>query len=204
MIPAMMILRSAPASPFGRKVKVTALVLGLTKDIEVHVADTMDAGEPLRQQNPLGKIPTLILESGETLYDSRVIVEYLDDRAGGGIVIPKGPARWSVLRGQSLADGIMDAAILQIYENRFRDESRREARWVEHQAGKVARGLAAFAAAPPAISAKPDIAAIGLACTLGYLDFRFAGHWRTEHPGLVGWFESFSAALPGFADTAPH
>lgn len=204
MIPAMMILRSAPASPFGRKVKVAAHILGLMKDIEVRVADTMDVGEPLRQQNPLGKIPTLILENGETLYNSRVIVEYLDDRAGGGIVVPKGPARWGVLRGQSLADGIMDAAILQIYENRFRDESRREARWVEHQTGKVTRGLAAFAADPPAISTKPDIAAIGLACTLGYLDFRFAGQWRTEHPALVGWFEAFSTALPGFADTAPH
>jgi glutathione S-transferase len=200
----MMILRSAPASPFGRKVKVAALVLDLMKDIDIRVADTMDAGEPLRQQNPLGKIPTLILENGETLYDSRVIVEYLDDRAGGGIVLPKGPTRWSVLRGQSLADGIMDAAILQIYENRFREESRREARWVDHQAGKVTRGLAAFAASPPALSAKPDIAAITLACTLGYLDFRFAGQWRGEHPSLVDWFGSFSSLLPGFADTAPH
>jgi glutathione S-transferase len=163
----------------------------------------MDAGDPLRTQNPLGKIPTLILEDGETLYDSRVIVEYLDDRAGGGIVLPKGPGRWSVLRGQALADGVMDAAILQVYENRFRDESRREARWVEHQAGKVARGLAAFEAAPPAVSGRPDIAAIGLACTLGYLDFRFAGRWREEHAALVPWFEAFSAALPGFADSAP-
>jgi glutathione S-transferase len=200
----MMILRSAPASPFGRKVKVAALVLGLVRDIEIRVADTMDAQDPLRAQNPLGKIPTLILEDGTTLYDSRVIIEYLDDRAGGGIVLPRGASRWTILRGQALADGIMDAAILQVYENRFREENRREARWVEHQAGKVARGLSAFEAAPPEISQRPDIAAIGLACTLGYLDFRFAGRWREEHRGLVAWFEAFSAALPGFADTAPH
>src|SRR5262245_16640884 len=79
----MMILRSAPPSPFGRKVQIALSLLGLD-DVAIEATDTMDAGSPLRQQNPLGKIPVLITEDGTPYYDSRVILEYLDDRAGGG------------------------------------------------------------------------------------------------------------------------
>lgn len=199
----MMILRSAPASPFGRKVKIAASVLGLSARVSVVPADTTNPADALRQQNPLGKIPTLILEDGQVLYDSRVIVEYLDHSAGGGQIIPHGKARFPVLCGQALADGIMDAAIMQIYELRWREEGRREPRWVEHQAGKVARGLAALELAPPALNERPDIAAIATACALGYLDFRFAGEWRSAHPGLVAWLDAFAAAVPSFAATTP-
>src|SRR6478609_10700521 len=100
----MMILRSTPPSPFGRKVKLAASVLGLSGDIKVEPADTNDANDSLRQQNALGKIPTLVLEDGTTLFDSRVIVEYLDHRAGSGRIIPSGAERFAQLRLQSLAD----------------------------------------------------------------------------------------------------
>ena len=101
-----MILRSSPPSPFGRKVKIAAGVLGLSDRITVEVADTNDAGDSLRDQNPLGKIPVLILENGDTIYDSRVIAEYLDDMAGGGKIIPAaGKDRLDALRLQALADG---------------------------------------------------------------------------------------------------
>ena len=89
----MLVLRSSPASPFGRKVKMAAHELGLMDRIEIVAADTNDPSEPLRQQNPLGKIPTLVLEDGMTLFDSRVIVEYLDHLAGGKI-FPAGEARF--------------------------------------------------------------------------------------------------------------
>ena len=95
----MMLLRSSPASPFGRKVKIAADVLGLSGEIEMVQTDTGNPDDPLRKDNPLGKIPTLVTEEGVAIYDSRVIVEYLDQRAGGGRIIPADPKqRIAVLR----------------------------------------------------------------------------------------------------------
>ena len=185
----MLTLRSSPASPFGRKVK------------NVVVADTIDPLEALRQQNPLGKIPTLVLEDGSTLFDSRVIVEYLDVLAGGGRVIPRGAQRFPVLRLAALADGIAEAALLQVYEVRYRNEDMRVAAWVELQAGKIARALAALEASPPVLGPVLDAGVIGLACALGYLDLRHGGVWRGDHPKLVGWLDAFSARCPAFEDT---
>lgn len=197
----MLTLRSSPASPFGRKVKIAAMELGLMDRIEVAVADTNDPSEPLRQQNPLGKIPTLVLEDGTTLFDSRVICEYLDFIAGGHRLFPEGEARFAQLRLMALADGLADAALLQVYEVRFRPEEGRNAAWVANQAGKVSRALAALEAAPPAYSGRPRIGEIALACALGYLDLRFAGAWRAEHPRLVAWLDDFAAEVPGFEET---
>jgi glutathione S-transferase len=201
-----MILRSSPTSPFGRKIKIALNVLGLTDQVKVVPTDTLDPLDSIRQQNPLGKVPTLLLDDGTILYDSRVIVEYLDDLAGGGRILPaRGVERYRVLTLQALADGIMDAAILQIYEIRFRSEDRREQKWIDHQAGKVERGITALNASQlPECRALPDIGSITLACALGYLDFRFDGNWRAEHPNLVAWLASFSHAVPSFAATAPH
>jgi glutathione S-transferase len=197
----MLVLRSSPASPFGRKVRIAAAILGLTQQIEIVAADTSDAADSLRGQNPLGKIPALILEDGAVLYDSPVIVEYLDWLAGGGKVLPVAPAaRFSALTLQALADGIMDAALLQVYETRFREPGQYVAKWLDHQAGKVARGLAALEAAPAPIGAR-DVGAVATACALGYLDLRFAGRWRAEHPRLVGWLEEFSGSVPAFEET---
>lgn len=196
----MLVLRSSPASPFGRKVKMAASVLGLLDRIEIIPADTNDPAEPLRQQNPLGKIPTLVLEDGTTLFDSRVIVEYLDHLAGGGI-FPAGNERFVQLRLQALADGLCDAALLQVYETRFRPEEGRNAAWVANQAGKVERALAALEAAPPAFPDKPRIGEIALASALGYLDLRFAGTWRAGHPRLVTWLDAFAAKVPAFEET---
>lgn len=199
----MMKLRSSPPSPFGRKVKMSALVLGLLERIEIVATDTASAEDPIRSLNPLGKIPTLELEDGTTLFDSRVIVEYLDVLAGGGRLIPTEPkARFAALRGQALADGIMDAAILQVYETRFRDEGERSASWVANQAAKVERALGALEAARP--EAKAEIDAIATACALGYLDLRFEGAWRESHPRLADWLDVFRAATPAYDKTAPH
>ena len=197
----MLTLRSSPASPFGRKVKIAALELGLMDKITIVAADTNDATDPLRQQNPLGKIPTLVLADGTTLFDSRVIVEYLDHLAGGGKIIPAGESRFAQLRLQALADGLCDAALLQVYEVRFRAEEIRSAAWVANQAGKVTRALIALEAAPPATSARPLIGDIALASALGYLDLRFEGKWRAEYPKLVAWLDAFAAKVPAFETT---
>ena len=193
-----MILRSSPASPFGRKVKLAAALLGAS--LTVVEADTTSPTDSLRRENPLGKIPTLVLEDGTTLFDSRVIVAYLDAMAGGGALIPAeiGP-RFAALRLEALADGISDAALLQVYEARWREAGRQDASWIEHQAGKVARGLAALEAAPPA--GPITVGHVALACALGYLDLRFAGGWREAHPALAAWLEGFAAAVPAFEAT---
>ncbi|MDE3176290.1 MAG: glutathione S-transferase [Pseudomonadota bacterium] len=196
----MMMLRSSSASPFARKIRIAAAVLGFSDRIEVAPADTSDPADPLRAQNPLGKIPTLVLADGRAIYDSAVILEYLDFLAGGGKLIPAGEARFDALTRAALADGVADAAILTIYEQRWRDAATHSARWLDHQSGKIARALAAFEAAAPD-PARVDVAGIALACALGYLDLRFGGKWRAGHPGLVAWLDGFAAQVPAFEAT---
>jgi glutathione S-transferase len=197
----MMILRSVPTSPYGRKVKIAAKLLGLWDRIEVQPADPANPSDTVRQQNPLGKIPVLIVEDGTALYDSRVIVEYLDHIAGGGIIQPRNTARWRVLVLAATAEGIMDAALLLRYEQTLREEPVRSAKWIETQQSKIDRALAVLEAAPPALTTPPDIGQIGVACALGYLDLRFEGRWRARHPKLVAWLDRFAVAVPAFAET---
>jgi glutathione S-transferase len=201
----MMIVRSAAPSPFGRKVQIAIAVLGCD-DVRIEPTDTMDPLDKVREQNPLGKIPVLIVEDGTTYYDSRVILEYLDDRCGGGKIIPREAAqRFAALRLQALCDGVLDASILTIYEGRWRTAEKHEPKWLDHQAGKVARGLAVLEASPPALDPAPGLPNVGqiaLACALGYRDFRFGGKWRDDHPRLVGWLDNFAARVPAFAATA--
>lgn len=196
-------LRSSPPSPFGRKVKIGAVLCGAHLDIVP--ADTNDPNDSVRTQNPLGKIPVLLREGAVPLYDSRVILEFLDAEAGGGRILPtSGEPRFAVLATQALADGVMDAALLQVYEARYRPEEIRSAKWLDMQAGKVARGLKAFEAAPPktsGVSAPADLGEIALACALGYLDLRFSGVWREDHPALVEWLDGFAARVPSFEAT---
>jgi len=200
----MLTLRSSPASPFVRKVRIAASVLGLDREITLETSDTMNPSDTVRQQNPLGKIPALMLEDGTVLFDSRVILDYLDHRAGVGKIVPKEPAaRFAALRLQALADGLMDASILLIYEGRWRPAERHEPKWIEHQAGKVARAFAALEAAPPSLDTPPNVGQIALACALGYRDFRFEGSWRKDHPRLVAWLDNFGARVPAFAATKP-
>ena len=197
-----MILRSSPSSPFVRKVRIAASVLGLADKIEVRETDLNDAADSIRVQNPLGKIPALILDDGTTYYDSRVILEYLDHLAGGGRIIPRDmPARLATLRLQALCDGMLDAGVLLVYEERYRPADKRVDTWVARQSDKVSRGLAALEAAPPALTPVPDVGQIALACVLGYGDLRFGGRWRTDHPRLVAWHDKFAAQVPAFAQT---
>lgn len=198
----MMILRSSPASPFGRKARVAAGVLGLDGKIEVRETDLNDPADSVRVQNPIGKIPVLILEDGTAYFDSRVIVEYLDYLAGGGRIIPRDArARFDALRLQALCDGILDACILLVYEGRYRPADKHVQGWVDRQSDKVARGLAALEAAPPKLDDPPDVGQIALACVLGYRDLRFDESWRKDHPRLHAWHDAFAASVPAFATT---
>src|SRR5262245_44793482 len=200
----MMILRSSPASPFVRKVRIAISLLGFDDATRVETADTADPADALRRQNPLGKIPALIAEDGTAYYDSRVILEFLDARAGGGRIVPReSSARLAALRLQALCDGILDASILAVYEARWRAAEHHEQKWLDHQAGKVARALAGLESSPPALDAAsaslPNVGQIALVCALGYRDFRFAADWRNDHPRLVGWLDDFATRVPAFA-----
>ncbi|MBI3704210.1 MAG: glutathione S-transferase N-terminal domain-containing protein [Rhizobiales bacterium] len=200
--PEQLVLRSTLTSPFGRKVRMAAEVLGRMDRIALVPADPRDESDTLRRQNPLGKMPCLLLADGTPIYDSGVIMEYLDQLAGGGKLLPAGGlARIKTLTLARLADGITEAAILVVYEDRFREPGQQSERWLMHQRGKIMRALAAFEAAPPEAS-KTDIVAIGLSCALGYLDWRQAVNWRAQFPKLVAWLDAFAKREPAFNATA--
>ncbi len=197
----MMELRTAPPSPFGRKVRIAAAIAGLTDEIRIVQTDTNDPSCGLSKQNPLGKIPVLVLANGATYFDSSVIVEYFDHLAGGDVLIPSDPgARFECLTRAALADGIMEASVLRVYEKRRREPAKQDQKWLDWQADKAALGLAAFAAAPP--SGKRTVEHVGLAAALGYLDLRFEGAWRGQYPHLADWLAEFAAEVPAFAATA--
>jgi len=199
----MMILRSSPASPFVRKVRIGIALLGLESRVELRETNLADPADPIEQQNPLGKIPVLLREDGSALLDSRVILEYLDHLAGGGRIVPHDPAvRFPALALQALCDGALDASILVVYEGRYRPAEMRVQSWVDRQAGKVDRALAAIEAAPPPLGDVPHVGHIALACLLGYRDLRFEPTWRSTYPRLDAWHDAFAAAVPAFAATA--
>ncbi len=183
-------------SPYARKVLVTLVETGQAGDVALVQASgtPVDPGNLPLAQNPLGKIPTLERPDGPALYDSRVICRYLDHRADGRLY-PQGDALWDVLTLEATADGIMDAALLMVYESRVRPEDRRMPDWVEGQWTKIARALDALEARwLGTLNGPISIGQIAVGCALGYLDLRHADrNWRDGRPGLAGWFATFSA-----------
>ena len=198
----MLTLRSSPASPFGRKVKIAATLLDLIDRIEVVEADTSIRTTAFASRTPSARSRPSCSRTARrsTIRASSSNISTIL-RAGGSL-FPSGWDRFSALRQQALADGIMDAALVQVYETRWRAEDRREPKWVEHQAGKVTRGLAYAEMNLSAPTATIHVGHIAQACALGYLDLRFGGSWRAAHPKLVAWLADFEARVPAFAKTA--
>ncbi len=198
-------LLSAAPSPFGRKVKIAASVKGVMDRIEIEMVDTsVPENARLRAENPLAKIPVLILDDGTQIYDSAVICEYIDSLTPSPCLFPAaGPARWKTLTLGALADGMMEAALMLVYEKRFRPEDKWVASWMHRQQAKIDAALALLEQSPPHMPAAPDYGHITLACALGYLDFRHEGRWRAKHGKLVSWLDDFARAVPAFAATAP-
>jgi glutathione S-transferase len=199
-------LHTNVASPFARKVRAVAIETGLAVKIEeVDRKVTPVRPDPaIVRDNPLGKIPCLVTDDGTALYDSPVICEYLDGlHDGPRLFPPAGLARWTALRRQALADGIMDAGVLTRYETLLRPEQRRWPEWIENQKEKFRRALDALDAEAESFADTVDIGTISVGCALGYLDFRYADEgWRATRPGLAAWFERFSSR-PSMATTAP-
>jgi glutathione S-transferase len=186
-------LTFSPASPFARKVRIAAIELGLIDRIEftpVTVAPGQSNDE-YSQINPVKKLPVLILDNGDVIVDSYVIVEYLDELAGGGKLIPaSGPTRWQVKSDHSLLQGMLDSMLLCRYEKMVRPQGLQWQAWSDDHWNRAWKGMARFESQTDTLSRPLDIVQIGLTCVLGYADFRFADcGWRKAYPKLDAFHE---------------
>lgn len=199
-------LYHSPTSPYVRKVMLLLHETGMTDRVTL----VNGQGTPLAPNDatlaatPLGKIPALTRPDGPTLFDSRVICRYLDSIHSGRRLYPDAPALWTTLTLEALADGVLDAALLGVYERRFRPEPLRFPEWVDAQMGKIGRALDALEREWLAHLRGPtDMGALAVAAALGYLDFRYPDMaWRATRPGLAEWL-TIAAQRLGFAETAP-
>jgi glutathione S-transferase len=187
----------SPTSPYVRKVMILIHEAGLSDRVELVPSSgtPLDPGSLPVTHNPLGKVPVLDTVEGP-IFDSRVICRYLDDLAGAG-AYPTGAALWRTLRLEAIADGILDAALLMVYESRLRPEPLRFQPWTDAQWAKVTRALDALEAGwmddlTTPRSGCPDMGHMALAAALGYVDFRLdARRWRTGRPLLAAWCDAF-------------
>lgn len=197
-------LRHSPTSPFVRKVMMTALEAGVADRIKAIATDVWSPDTTIGADNPLGKVPALVLDDGTVLYDSPVICEYLDslNTDGAPLFPPPGPARWAALKQQALSDGICDAAVLWLRETK-RPEGERSPSWIERQKLAITRGCDALEASADGLSGPVTIGTLSAAMALGYLDLRFPElNWRAGRPKLAAWFLEASAR-PSFEATRP-
>jgi glutathione S-transferase len=200
-------LIGALTSPYVRKVRVVMAEKKL--DFQLVVEDVWGSDNILKS-NPLGKVPCLVMEGGEAVFDSRVIVEYLDTLSPvGKLIPPMGRERVEVRTWEALADGVIDASILARLEATWagRSAEQRSQAWIDRQMSRVQGGLKAMSQGLGeksfATGNSFTLADVAIGCALGYLDFRFAHiDWRSDYPNLAKLQEKL-AARPSFAETAP-
>ncbi|TAN56902.1 MAG: glutathione S-transferase [Magnetospirillum sp.] len=186
-------LRTSATSPYARKCVIVALETGLADRIEM-VPTSPWVESDLPRDNPLGRIPVLITNGGEALFDSPVICEYLDSLHDGQRLVPdSGGARWTQMRLEALADGMLDAAVAKRVEAHMRPEDKRWSGWAERQGKAITRGLDVLEDECAAWGDDFLIGQITVAAALGYLDFRFAAEdWRGGRPRLTAWYAKVS------------
>jgi glutathione S-transferase len=199
-------LLASLASPYTRKVRIVLAEKKIECDLEL--VDVNPVDNPVNAHNPLGKVPSLVLDDGWTLYDSRVIVEFLDGKSPINKLIPDElRERVAVRKWEALADGILDAGLLVRYES-LRDKKERSKSWVDKQLARMHRGMAQVMAdmegRPWCHNGKYSLADIAVGSCLGWLDFR--------KPGDVDWFKQYEALAthyaklmerPAFSETVP-
>ncbi|MFZ3128112.1 MAG: glutathione S-transferase C-terminal domain-containing protein [Rhodoferax sp.] len=202
-------LLGSTSSPYVRKVRIVMAEKKL--DYAFVIEDVWAADTRIAEANPLGKVPCLIMEGAEALFDSRVIVEYLDTLSPVGKLIPAvGRERAETKTWEALADGLLDASVLARLEATWagRTKAQRSQAWIDRQLGKVQATVTAMSRG---LGEKPfcggihlSLADIAVGCALGYLDFRFPQlDWRTDHPNLVRLYDKLMQR-PSFADTVPR
>jgi len=186
----------SPASPYVRKVLVTLKELDLESKVEfVKVSTTVvDQSEVLAAANPLTRIPTLVMDNGKSLYDSRVITQYLVSLVPSCAFYPaSGEARWDVLRLEATAEGLMDSAVNARYERGLRPAEKQWDDWVDGQMKKVHGALKALDGEAASFGDSLNAGIIATACACGYLDFRYKDiGWRESYPALASWYAKFS------------
>ena len=201
-------LIGSAASPYVRKVRVVMAEKRL--DYQFVIEDVWSADTTISSSNPLGKVPCLIMDGSEAMFDSRVIVEYLDTLSPVGKLIPQqSRERAEVKTWEALADGVMDAGLLLRMEATWvhRADSERSQAWMDRQRGKINNGIAAMA---KGLADKPfcsgihlSLSDIAVGCVLGWLDYRFPEiDWRADHANLVKLYDKLMLR-PSFADTKP-
>jgi len=186
-------------------VRVVADECGISDKLQLEEVALTPVSTPdsLGSENPLGKIPSLVLDSGECLYDSRVICEYLDSEFNGGLYPSSGKERWSALRLQAIAVGFCDAAVLVRYEGFVRPQDKQWSDWVDGQLNKCRRALGVLEQESPKFGDTVNIGTLSVAIALGYFDFRNADEaWRDKAPALAKWYEDFSQR-PSLLQTQP-
>jgi glutathione S-transferase len=192
----------ASPSPYSAKVRMAAAYAGIA--VEAVPTNTGEEPEILLKNNPLGKIPVLLTDDGESLFDSRAIIQYLN-RASNNALFPRNPAkRLEAERLEALADGICDCLLAHVYERRFRPEEIVHQPWLDKQWSKVVRALDQLESAPPKLPKKITAGQIALRACLGYLDLRFAGKWERGHGRLRRWAKRFDEKFPELAALTPR
>ena len=190
------------ASPYSCKVLMAAAYARIP--LQAVPVETSDPPAELLNANPLGKIPVLIADDGETIFDSRAITQYLN-RQSGNKLYPRNPAkRTDAERLEALADGIADCALAHVYERRSRPEEIVHQPWLDKQWGKVGRALDALDAEPPRLGRKITGGHIALRAVLGYLDLRFAGKWEKGRGKLKRWAARFDEKFPELKSLLPN
>jgi glutathione S-transferase len=193
-------------SPYVRKVRIVMAEKRI--DYHLELEDVWAPDTRIQDANPLGKVPCLIMEDGGAVFDSRVIVEYLDGMTPvAKLIPPSGRERAEVRTWEALGDGVVDAAILTRLEQTQRPPEQQSSTWVDRQMGKLRAGIAAMSRG---LGDKPwcngqayTLADIAVGCALGYIDFRFGSiDWRGQYPNLGRLYEKL-AARPSFAETQP-
>ena len=198
----MAVILYAPASPYSAKARIAAAWCGI--DAEARIVDTSAPPAELLAANPLGKIPVLITDEGDAIFDSRVITQYLNRQSGGALFPRKADRRLQAERLEALADGICDCLLAHIYEQRKRPTEKIHQPWLDAQWLKVSRGLDALEAAPPKLGRKADGGQIALRVMLAYLALRFEGRWERGRPKLRRWAKRFDERFPALAALLPH
>ena len=200
-------LLASLASPYTRKVRIVLAEKKIECDLEL--VDVNPAENPVNAYNPLGKIPTLVLDDGMAIYDSRVIVEFLEGKSPISKLIPDDMRdRMAVRRWEALADGVLDAGLLVRYES-IRDKKERSKAWSDKQVARIRRGMAQMStdldSNPWCHNGKYSLADIAVGCCLGWLDFRKPGEldWLAEYPNLAAHYAKLMERGP-FAETVPQ
>jgi glutathione S-transferase len=200
-------LLASPASPYVRKVRI---VLAEKKiECEIELVDVQPVDNPVNQHNPLGKIPTLVLDDGTALYDSRVIAEFLDNVSPISRLVPGDiRERVQVRRWEALADGVVEAAMLVRYEA-MRERREQSKPWLDKQLARAQRGMALMAAELNGRAwchgDRYSLADIALGCCVGWLGFRRPGDidWQADYPALARHYQKL-LERPAFAETVPQ